>query len=263
MLQLTFSVFLLSSTQLLLAQRSAPLKLASSYETYELRSGARFDAQIEHLDRDTVYFRTRAGNHLRYLADDIAHGIFDVPSQGTWRPREDQRLPVSHRILLDFNLSRAEYGSEEIRGGVQVKYTPMYRVTEKALVGPMIGFAAFRADYAETVIPVGGSAAYEFNNRIGVAVDLGYGIGFVSDPAVAEAFGGMHFHPRLTVRASHPYNFFNVDFGVGYLFQRAGFERYESGRYAGERALNPAIPGNVSLDIPYERLSLSVSVTFG
>ena len=242
--------------------RSVPAyELTKAPIELELKSGARVTATVMEVRDDTVYLRTAERNDLRYPTSFIVHGLFDVPSQGTWRPRVDRREPWSTRILIDFNVARAEYGPDEPRGGVQVKVAYLKRFGEKTLVGPFAGLAAMRATYHETVLPVGVSTARQLFGRVGASADLGYGFGLKTSEEVSRARGGLHFHPRLTVTAAHPYNAFNVDFGFGYIFQRASFVRFQEERYFTEGITNPGIPGNVRLDVPYHRFSLSITCT--
>lgn len=258
---LSLSVFPLASEAT--GQVPDPEFSAEGYDLFELRSGAYLEARLDRRDRDTLYLVTPDDQVLRFRTDDIAHGIVDMASGGEWRPRRDRRQEVSHRFLFDINMAEAEYGLEVIRAGVQLKYTPMYRINEHWLVGPMMGFSSLRADYGETLIPLGASAAYEFTPRIGVTVDGGYAVGAITNTNVRDASGGFHFHPRFVIRTAHQNHFTNLDFGIGYLYQRAEFLRFENVRYPGETAVNPALPGVFLYNIPYHRLSLSLSLTFG
>lgn len=260
---LTVAAVALSSVGTAVAQQSVEARLVTSEPIpIELTSGIRIEARIDRLVGDTVYLSTADGQRLRLMSWNILHGIFDTPSQGGWRPRADQRRPWSGRLMVDLNVARAEYGSEEYRGGAQVKYAHLYRLRENLLLGPTVGVTAMRAGYGETVVPVAASVAYEPLPRLGVAVDLGYGLGVRARPEVINSAGGLHFHPRLTVRAAHPYNPFNVEFGIGYLFQRASFRRFQTERYLTESFAQPGLPGIVTLQIPYQRLSLSATFTF-
>ena len=235
---------------------------AGYYELFELRNGLRLYAHLERVYQDTVYLELPDSTRLQYPGEFITHGIFDVPSQGVWRPRRDQRRLWSLRVLVDGNLSRAEYSSEELRAGGQLKVAALRRLGDRFLAGPFVGFAAMRAFHSERLAPVGLRGGIELNNRISFYTDAGYGLPVARGEQVTYAGGGIHLHPRLTVRASHPYNQFNVEFGFGYLYQRARFDRYAETRFIGETIFNPGIPGDIQLDIPYRRFSLSASFTF-
>ena len=228
----------------------------------QLVSGQEFEACVANIELDTVELETFTGQTLKLPLDLVAHGIFDVPSQGTWRPRLDQRQDWSLRLLLDLNASRAEYSSEELRGGTQLKVAVVHRLTDRLLLGPTVGVSAYRAFQHETVAPVGLNMAYKLTPRISAVSDLGYGFGLRTSPSVTKANGGLHFHPRVTVKGAHPYNQFNIEFGFGYVYQRASFERFQNARFLGETVLSPGLPGRIRIDVPYHRFSLNFTCTF-
>ena len=228
----------------------------------ELSSGVRLEACVERIEGDTVLLELSSGRQLRLPGHHITHGILDVPSQGTWRPRFDQRRSWSIRVLLDLNVARAEYGPGELRGGSQVKLAVSKRLSERVLLGPMAGISAMRANYHEVVAPMGVSAAWEFTPRLGASMDVGYGLGLATSQNILDVEGGLHLHPRLGVKLSHPYNEFNIELGIGYLYQRMKFTRFEEARFIAETVIRPGIPGEFEYLIHYNRISFGITCTF-
>ena len=230
---------------------------------FELTSGARFQAAIEKVNQDTIYLLLEDGQRIKFLTDQVAHGILDVPSQGVWRPEIDQRDPWSIRLLIGGNASKAEYSREDIRGGGQISLSALKRFNNRILAGPMVGFLVLRPGFSENLVPVGASLTYKVFDRISLTSDLGYAFATSYDERITEAEGGFHAYPRITVKGSHPYNNFNIEFGFGYLIQRAKYTRFNAGRFIGDAIISPGVPGRVFLNIPYRRFCLSATMTFG
>ena len=245
MLRILISFLLAALSLATLAQHPT-----SPYAEYHLPDGRVVEARlIDQVSRDSILLETTDGERFTASASELPRR---PQHEAKPRPQLPPREPVApageqavfgrgarlFEISFRTHLSGAgEDGDPE--AGIALLGAFGWSPVNRLSVSGVTGLMTVKAGTEERLFPLLGRVAFQANNRIRAAVDLGYAYA-PEIGAVLEARGGPHGAAELAFELVGPTSRYSSRVGLGLLAQRVTFNRLETlqpGPFSGQQPL--------------------------